>query len=329
MVFLLPALALTALGLGVKAALDGDLAFAPGDTAWRTARAAHREALLALRVARLQTRTGALALAERQRAAVDETVRPFLELLERLERWECLEEADRLPRATDAALHALARRCTRSPDATLAQVLRSAGGRQEPALAQALPPEALPQQTLAQALLGAPARREEALAQALWGAAAEGPAAALAPLLAWLERGWVHVEAPVRVQGVSVFAAVALGEVTPAARDTGAHAQRLQAACAELSRVRGYLEALTARLHAHAAQLADLHGCASAQLAYLDAQSFEPAPGQHCELPRARLRRLGTLMGALARALQQPLLEEGGALAPEPEPLPLPALELA
>jgi hypothetical protein len=331
MVFLLPALALTALGLGVKHALDGDLAFAPGDAAWRSARAAHREALLALREARLHVRTQALALAERQRAAVDDTVRPFLELLERLERWECLRPEDRLPSATDAALRALAHRPTVPFETSLTHALWSAATRPEAPppsrLALGTPqPEEL---SLAEAVLGAPARREEALAQALLGAASAAlapPYAGIGPLLGWLERGWVHEEAPVRVQGVSVYAAVAPGEVTPAARDSGAHALRLAQACEELAQVRAWLEALAVRLQAHVAQLADLHGCATAQLAYLDAQSFE----QDCdELPRARLRRLGALLGALAAALQQPLLEPSGALAAPPAPLPLSLPELA
>ena len=304
MVFLLPALALSALGLGVKYALDGDLAFAPGDTAWRSARAAHREALSALREARLQVRTRALLLAERQRSAVDQTARPFLELLERLERWECLREEDRLPATTHAALRALLQLPAAPVESSLAQTLWSAATRPEPGPERAqwgapAPPR---EASFAQVVLSAPERREEALAQALRGASAPAAPASLAPLLAWLERGWVHVEAPVQVQGVSVFEAVALGEVTPAARDTAGHAARLQA---------------------HAASLADLHGCAQAQLAYLDAQSFEDGCD---ELPRARLRRLGVLMGALAHALQQPLLEPSGALAAAPAPPSLPEL---
>ncbi len=327
MVFLLPALALSALGLGVKYALDGDLAFAPGDTAWRSARAAHRAELLVLREARQQVRTRALQLAERQRAAVDQTARPFLELMERLERWECLREEDRLPAATHAALRALMSLPAAPVESSLAQTLWSAATRPEAELQGAqLGPSSPREATFAQVVLSAPERREEALAQALLGASAPAAPGPLTALLAWLERGWVHVEAPVQVQGVSVFAAVALGEVTPAARDTGAHAARLEAACGELAQVRGYLEALAARLQAHEASLADLHGCAQAQLAYLDAQSFEDGCD---ELPRARLRRLSTLMGALAHALQQPLLEPSGALAAAPLPVSLPLPELA
>jgi hypothetical protein len=276
MLFLLPALALTALGLGVKHALDGDLAFAPGDVRWRAAWLAHRDAVAALRSAREGVRAQALALAQLQRRAVDETARPFLELVERLERWECLGDAERLPPATHHALQRLA-------------------------------------------LGPAPLQREAALARALWGAAAEAPAQH-APLLAWLERGWVHADAPVRVEGVCLFGAVACGDVAPAATDTQVHAQQLEAAVRELARARAHLEALGQQLAAHAAELQDVHGCASAQLAYLDAQSFEPGCD---ELPRARLRRLNALVHGLAGLLQRPLLDAAAALAPPP---PLSAL---
>ncbi|MBF5046033.1 hypothetical protein FGE12_26710 [Aggregicoccus sp. 17bor-14] len=274
MPFFLPALALTALGLGVKHALDGDLAFAPSDLRWRRAWLEHREAVRRLREARGQLRTEALALAELQRRAVDETARPFLELMERLERWECLAPAERLPRDVHAMLEQLSHEPP--PDRRDLQVgaaLRGAGG--------ALPP-------------------------------------ALTPLLTWLERGWVHVEAPVRVAGVSVFEAVACGDVAPPAQEAGTHAVQLEGARAELARVHAYVEALTARLRASAAALADVHGCASAQLAYLDPQSFEPGcvEAGSDDLPRARLRRLGVLVAALARALQRPLLEGDGTLLP-------------
>ena len=64
-------------------------------------------------------------------------------------------------------------------------------------------------------------------------------------------------------------------------------------------------------------QVATLHGRASAQLAYLDPESFEQSPTE----PRERLRRLGHLMSALVEALRQPALEPSGALAPLPMPL--------
>lgn len=281
MLFLLPALALTALGLGVKHALEGDLAFAPADTRWRGAWCAHRDAVRALREARTRLRTQALALGALQERAVEQTARPFLELVERLERWECLTPEDRLAPSTRHAL---------------------------------------------QALTGAAAPQDGALARALLAPLPTPPPASLAPLLAWLERGWVHVETPVRVGGVSVFEAVSAGDFTPGVDQTLAHAQRLEAACAELAQLRAYVEALEARAVAHAARLADLEGCASAQLASLDAQAFE-GDCESSALPRARLRRLASLMGALTRALQQPLLERSGALGLGPTEVPLPSVE--
>ncbi|WP_224362549.1 hypothetical protein [Hyalangium versicolor] len=149
---------------------------------------------------------------------------------------------------------------------------------------------------------------------ALLGAGHEAPPA-LVPMLQWLDRGWLEKEgAPVLVEGVSLYLAVAC---SPSPVDEAAAIRAFDAACAELGRVVAFLEAVHARLEALDARVATLHGRASAQLEYLDAASFEEGRPE----PRERLVRLGALMGSLAEALRLPVLEMSGGLAPLSEPL--------
>ena len=77
-----------------------------------------------------------------------------------------------------------------------------------------------------------------------------------------------------------------------------------------------FLEAVHQTLEMHV-RVATLHGKATAQLAYLDAASFEQGRPE----PRERLLRLGALMSALAESLRLPVLRQSGELAPAPAPL--------
>ncbi|WP_224244844.1 hypothetical protein [Hyalangium gracile] len=136
----------------------------------------------------------------------------------------------------------------------------------------------------------------------------------LAPMLEWLERGWLKEQAPaVIVDGVSLYPAAACGPTSAQSESIRA----FDAACGELGRATAFLEAMHVRLEALDARLGTLHGRASAQLEYLDAASFEEGRPE----PRERLARLGALMGELARTLRLPVLSVSGGLAPLPEPL--------
>lgn len=79
-----------------------------------------------------------------------------------------------------------------------------------------------------------------------------------------------------------------------------------------LARTTSFLGALRTRLTALEQRVAGLHGRASAQLAYLDAASFE-AGGEE---PRERLTRLAVLVGQLAVLLRAPVLSSEGRLTP-------------
>ncbi|WNZ61737.1 hypothetical protein QEG98_38755 [Myxococcus sp. MxC21-1] len=89
-------------------------------------------------------------------------------------------------------------------------------------------------------------------------------------------------------------------------------ARALDEACALLARTTAFLGELRARLTAQEQRVAGLHGRASAQLAYLDAASFE-AGGEE---PRERLTRLAVLVGQLAVLLRTPVLSSEGRLTP-------------
>jgi hypothetical protein len=137
----------------------------------------------------------------------------------------------------------------------------------------------------------------------------------LAPVLEWLDKGWLTEGEPsVRVDGVSLYPAVAC---SPGAEDEAQAVRAFDTACELLGRTVAFLDAAHARLEALDGRVATLHGRASAQLAYLDAASFEEG---HPE-PRARLLRLGALMGPLAEALRLPVLDPSGGLAPPAKPL--------
>ncbi|MDY7232384.1 hypothetical protein [Hyalangium rubrum] len=269
--FALGGLALAALGLGVKRALEQQPprpAFPEGTRA-REAWARHPQALEALKAARQRVKRQAQAYSERQERARQETLEPFGALLARLERWEHARATEVLTPEGQAALRAL-------PEGPTPRALR--------------------------------------VAWALWGVGAEAPSS-LWPVLQWLENGWLAEDMPpVRIDGVSLYAA-ASRDSTPT--DETEAAQALEAACAELHRATAFLDTLHERLQALDARVTILHGRAAAQLAYLDASSFEQ---EHPE-PRERLRRLGQLTGALAEALRLPVLEVSGSLAPPLAPL--------
>jgi len=164
------------------------------------------------------------------------------------------------------------------------------------------------------ALPEGPAPKATRQAWAVLGVGASS-SASLAAVLTWLEKGWLTEEGPpVVVDGISLYCAASQDPAMAAGPEA---AQRLEAAREELDRVVAFLEALHTRLSALDGRVATLHGRASAQLAYLDPESFEQSPAE----PRERLRRLGSLMSALVEALRQPALEPSGALAPLPEPL--------
>ncbi|MFL5344294.1 MAG: hypothetical protein ACJ8AT_05850 [Hyalangium sp.] len=138
----------------------------------------------------------------------------------------------------------------------------------------------------------------------------------LAPVLEWLDRGWLSEGAPgVRMDGVSLYPAAAC---SPGPENEAEALRAFEAACELLGRAVAFLEAAHVRLEALDARVATLHGRASAQLEYLDAASFEEGRPE----PRDRLLRLGVLMGALAESLRLPVLTASGGLAPLPEPLP-------
>jgi hypothetical protein len=191
---------------------------------------------------------------------------------------------------------ALLERLERWEHARAAEVLTPSG-----ALAlKALPPQ--------------PASPSARRAWTLLGVGAVAPSL-LTPVLEWLDKGWLTEGAPpVLVDGVSLYPAAAC---SPGAEDEAQAVRAFDTACELLGRTVAFLDAAHMRLEALDARVATLHGRASAQLAYLDAASFDEG---HPE-PHARLLRLGALMGPLAEALRLPVLHPSGALAPLPEPL--------
>ncbi len=144
------------------------------------------------------------------------------------------------------------------------------------------------------------------------GAVAPPP---LERVLEWLDKGWLKEGAPpVVVNGVSLYPAVACN---PSGTDELEAVRLFESARLELGRAMAFLDAVHVRLEALDAQVATLQGRASAQLEYLDAESFEQGRPE----PRERLLRLGTFAGALAEALCVPVLTAEGRLAPLSAPL--------
>jgi len=168
--------------------------------------------------------------------------------------------------------------------------------------------------TALRALPLGPGARTERQAWVMLGAGTVAPPA-LPPVLEWLDRGWLEEGAPpVVVEGVSLYPAASC---SPAPEDEAGAVRAFDRACGELGRVVAFLETVHQTLEALDARVATLHGKATAQLAYLDAASFEEGRPE----PRERLVRLGALMSALAEALRLPVLQESGGLAPLPKPL--------
>jgi hypothetical protein len=156
--------------------------------------------------------------------------------------------------------------------------------------------------------------RVERRAWVMLGAGAVAPPE-LPPVLEWLDSGWLEEGAPPAwVEGVSLYAAASC---SPAPEDEAGAIHAFDRASGELRRVVAFLEAVHHALETLDARVATLHGKATAQLAYLDAASFEEGRPE----PRERLMRLGALMSALAEALRLPVLQQGGGLAPLPAPL--------
>jgi hypothetical protein len=265
-------LVLTAVGLGVKRALEEATApRTPEELQARAARARHQEARAALRTARRRLQERVRGHGGRQERVLVEVVAPFRALLARLERWEQAREADILPPQAREALGHLPEN-PRPP-------VRSG----------------------AWALLGAGA----------------SPPSSLAALLGWLDSGWVEEASPVVVVGVSLFETVEVERFAWGPPAQGAHA--FDEATGRLGRVIAFLDGLRAALEALEARVATLHTRATAQLEYLDAQSFEDGGPE----PRERLGRLGALVGALALLLRSPLLDARGHPLPPPEgPVP-------
>lgn len=159
-----------------------------------------------------------------------------------------------------------------------------------------------------------PASQSARQAWALLGVGAVAPPL-LAPVLEWLDRGWLTEGAPpVMVDGVSLYPAAAC---SPRSENEAEVLRAFGAACEVLGRAKAFLDAAHVRLELLEARVAMLHGRAWAQLAYLDAASFEDSRPE----PRDRLMRLGALMGALADSLRLPVLNASGGLAPLPEPM--------
>lgn len=152
----------------------------------------------------------------------------------------------------------------------------------------------------------------------LLGAGAEAPAA-LAPVLTWLDRGWLEEDAPpVVVDGASLFEAAAPWAEAMPGTAPDVREKALDEAAAVLAQATRFLGALHARLEARTVRVAGVYGRASAQLAYLDPASFEDGNPE----PRERLRRLAELMGEVALLLRAPVLTPDGRLAPEPPESP-------
>ncbi|WP_228565643.1 hypothetical protein [Myxococcus sp. AB036A] len=264
--FAVGGLVLTALGLGVRKVLTETGVTPPGDARLAEARERHRGAVAALRADRLQVRDGVGTYGVLQARVHAEVLVPFGALLERLERWGHVREAELLEPEALEALRALLRE---SPS--------RATRRNWPLL----------------------------------GAGVEVPAA-LESVLAWLDRGWLDEDSPpVVLDGTPLYAAISARAILAgSAPEEGARA--LDAASALLARTTAFLGELRARLTALEQRVAGLHGRASAQLAYLDAASFE-AGGEE---PRERLTRLAVLVGQLAVLLRTPVLSSEGRLTP-------------
>lgn len=158
---------------------------------------------------------------------------------------------------------------------------------------------------------------------ALLGAGATPPPS-LEGLLGWLDSGWVEEGTSVVVDGVPLFEAVAVERFAGGTPEDVAHA--FDAATRQLQRVTTFVDALHSHLEAHDARVAPLHTRATAQLAYLDARSFEDGGAE----PRERLQRLARLVGALALLLRAPLVDAEGRPVPPstvdvPDDAPTPA----
>ncbi len=139
------------------------------------------------------------------------------------------------------------------------------------------------------------------------------PSPALLGLCGWLDSGWLRVEDAVVVEGVTLFPMVGAERFAQGSPEDVARA--LDAAAEQLGRVTRFLDTLGERLSRLEGRVATLHARASAQLAYLDAGSFEGGGDE----PRERLRRLGQLVGALGVLLRMPLLDARGRLVALPE----------
>ncbi|MCP3099641.1 hypothetical protein LZ198_12260 [Myxococcus sp. K15C18031901] len=151
----------------------------------------------------------------------------------------------------------------------------------------------------------------------LWGVGSSVPPAT-APLLDYLEQGWLQEDGPrVLVEGSCLFTAAAPWASQPP-EGLEARVQALEAGARALARATAFLEDLRRRLEALDACVAALQARAAAQLAYLDAPSFESGG----EEPRERLRRLGVLTGTLLLLLRAPVLDGEGRLAPLPPASP-------
>ncbi|WP_426755548.1 hypothetical protein [Myxococcus sp. Y35] len=265
--FAVGGLVLTALGLGVRKVLAEEAAATPEDAHLREARERHRKALAELRADRLRVRDRVASYGALQARVHAEVLVPFRALMERLERWGHVREAEVLD---GEALDAL------------------------------------------RAVLGEAPSREAKRAWPLLGAGVTAPAA-LEPVLAWLDRGWLDEDAPpVMLDGVPLYeAASARAVLAASAPDEGGRA--LDDAAGVLSRTTGFLGAMRTRLTTLEQRVSGLHGRAAVQLAYLDAASFEEGGGE----PRERLARLAVLVGRLAVLLRVPVLSPEGRLAPE------------
>jgi hypothetical protein len=147
--------------------------------------------------------------------------------------------------------------------------------------------------------------------EALWGLGAPPPPALLGAL-GWLEGGWLRAAQPAVLEGVPLFQTVEVERVAQGSLEDVARA--LDAATGALQRVTRLLDTLGERLERRDAQVAPLHARVSAQLAYLDAGSFEGAGAE----PRERLLRLGQLVGELLLLLGASLLDAEGRLVPPP-----------
>jgi len=168
-------------------------------------------------------------------------------------------------------------------------------------------------QRVLEALCPEPVSRAARRCWPLWGVGATVPPAQ-APLLDYLEQGWLQEDGPrVVVAGGCLFTAAAPWASLPL-DDDAARVRGLDEGARVLARATAFLDDLKGRLEALEACVAALQARATAQLAYLDAPSFESGR----EEPRERLRRLGVLTGTLLLLLRAPVLDEEGRLAPLP-----------